>query len=61
MVFMRSLALVASTIIGVTSAAPLEARQFVPGTLNNTREFYITLKATTPSLAKYNGWGGTFS
>lgn len=58
MLAMKSIALVAS-IIGLTSAAPsLGARQnaYTPGTQNNTQEFYITLKATSPSLEKYNGW-----
>ena len=61
MVFMRSIALGASIvgIIGVSSAAQVPtARQepWVPGTQNNTQEFYVTLKVTTTSLEKYNGW-----
>jgi type III secretory pathway component EscS len=59
MVFMRSVALVASALICVaTAGSVLGLRQeiWVPGTQNNTREFYITLIATTASLAKYNGW-----
>lgn len=62
MLFMRPLVLLAYTIIGVTSAAPiLDGRQdpWVPGTQNNTREFYVTLRASTSSLEKYNGWGCT--
>jgi hypothetical protein len=60
--FMKSLALAASTIISFTSAAPtFMARQdpWVLGTQNNTQEFYMTLKATTYSLEKYNGWACT--
>jgi len=58
MLAMRSIALAAS-IIGFTSAAPsLEVRQnsWTPGTQNNTQEFLITLKTTSPNLEKYNGW-----
>lgn len=57
----RNLGLLAIAFIGLTSAAPAEitTRQtFVPGTLNNTQEFYIRMKVTE-GLEKYNGWLGT--
>jgi hypothetical protein len=57
MVSFRNLALVASTIIGLTSAAPTEkvARQFTSGTLNNTQEFYIHMTVIDGDTT-YNGW-----
>jgi len=58
MVSFRNLALVASTIIGLTSAAPstLEKRQeYTPGTQNNTQEFYLKMWVTDGDT-KYTGW-----
>ena len=57
MVSMRNLALVASAIVGFTTAAPtMEARQsWTPGTQNNTQEFYIHMTVTDGDT-KYNGW-----
>lgn len=58
MVSMRNLVLAASALVGLTTAAPAvkETRQtFVPGTLNNTREFYIGM-VVTDGLTKYTGW-----
>jgi hypothetical protein len=49
MVSMRNLAFVASSILSFVSAAPtLEKRQdtWVPGTLNNTQEFYLHMAVT---------------
>jgi hypothetical protein len=48
-VFIRNLALAASTLLGLTVAAPAaqESRQtFTPGTLNNTQEFYLKMVVT---------------
>jgi hypothetical protein len=62
MVSLRYIALAASSIVGFAYAAPAEiaSRQtFVPGTLNNTREFYISM-AVTDGYAKYSGWRGMF-
>jgi hypothetical protein len=60
MVSIRNLALAASSIISLASAAPAEvaARQFTAGTQNNTREFYITMQVTS-GLETYNGWQST--
>jgi hypothetical protein len=57
MVSIRNLALAASAVIGLVAAAPteIEARQFTPGTQNNTREFYVRMQVTS-GLKKYNGW-----
>lgn len=49
MVSIRNLALVASSILSFASAAPaLDKRQdaWVPGTLNNTQEFYLHMIVT---------------
>jgi hypothetical protein len=56
--FVRSIGLMASLITASSAAPALTAGQdpWAPGTQNNTQEFYVTLKATTPSLEKYNGW-----
>jgi hypothetical protein len=62
MVTVRNFALLASSILGLTNAAPTEidARQtFVPGTVNNTQEFYIHM-TVTDGLTKYNGWARKF-
>ena len=59
MVFIRSLALLASGLVCVATAGPvpgIRQETWVPGTQNNTREFYIKMTATTASLAKYDGW-----
>jgi hypothetical protein len=58
MVSIRNLALAAATMIGLTTAAPAEkvGRQtFMPGTQNNTQEFYIHLNVTHGPTT-YNGW-----
>lgn len=58
MVAMRSLTLLAFVLLGFTAAVPTqhEARQtWVPGTLNNTQEFYIRM-TVTDGPTKYNNW-----
>ncbi|TVY45193.1 hypothetical protein LOCC1_G004580 [Lachnellula occidentalis] len=58
MVSLRNLALAASAIIGLTTAAPTtETRQaaYTPGTQNNTQEFYLHMTVTDGDT-KYNGW-----
>ena len=55
------LALAASAILGLASSLPteVESRQtFVPGTLNNTREFYIQM-VVTDGPRTYEGWTST--
>lgn len=63
MLSLSSVALAASTLMGFASAAPtITERQVVPwtpGTLNNTQEFYVSLKVTKGSIKKYNGWTST--
>jgi hypothetical protein len=62
MVSLRNLALAASTIIGFTSAKPIVSKRqdaWVPGTLNNTQEFYLRMQVTDGSY-KYEGWVCTF-
>jgi hypothetical protein len=57
----RNLAFAAYTIFNLVSAAPSQivGRQtFVPGTLNNTREFYLRMHVTDGCLEKYNGYLG---
>ncbi|PQE32020.1 hypothetical protein CJF32_00001630 [Rutstroemia sp. NJR-2017a WRK4] len=62
MVSIRNLALAASTIIGFASAKPVVSKRqdaWAPGTLNNTREFYLHMQITDTSdndFYKYNGW-----
>jgi len=47
MVSFRYLAIAATTIATIASAAPTEKRQtFTPGALNNTQEFYIRMTVT---------------
>ncbi|KAL3418127.1 hypothetical protein PVAG01_09842 [Phlyctema vagabunda] len=58
MVLFRSIAVAASALAGLVSALPAEiaARQtYTPGTLNNTREFYISM-TVTDGPTTYNGW-----
>lgn len=58
MVSMRNLALAASSILSLVSAAPtIESRQdaWTPGTLNNTREFYLHMTVTDGDYT-HNGW-----
>jgi len=58
MVVLRNFAVLASAILGLTTAAPTEknARQtWIPGTQNNTQEFYLHM-TVTDGLTKYNGW-----
>lgn len=53
MVFISTLALAATTLLGIASASPLSTRQtYVPGTQNNTQEFYIKM-VVTDGLTKY--------
>jgi len=58
MVSMRNLAFAASAFFGLAAAAPTElaTRQFTPGLVNNTQEFYISLLITDGTITKYNGW-----
>ncbi|PQE26079.1 hypothetical protein CJF30_00000814 [Rutstroemia sp. NJR-2017a BBW] len=62
MVSIRNLALAASTIIGFASAKPVVSKRqdaWAPGTLNNTREFYLHMQITDASdndFYKYEGW-----
>ncbi|TVY33965.1 hypothetical protein LSUB1_G006704, partial [Lachnellula subtilissima] len=63
MVSLRNLAIAASAIIGLTTAAPTtETRQatWTPGTQNNTQEFYLYMTVTDGDT-KYNGWACTRS
>lgn len=63
MIAIRSLTLLASALLGFTAAAPTkhEARQtWVPGTLNNTQEFYLHM-TVTDGPTKYNGWACKYS
>ncbi|KAE8452246.1 hypothetical protein EG329_000945 [Mollisiaceae sp. DMI_Dod_QoI] len=57
MVFIHNLALAASTLLGLAAAAPtLSTRQtYVPGTLNNTQEFYIKM-VVTDGPTTYQEW-----
>ncbi|TEY51371.1 hypothetical protein BOTCAL_0266g00030 [Botryotinia calthae] len=58
MVSIRNLAIAASSILSFVSAAPtIESRQdtWVPGTLNNTREFYLHMTVTDGDYT-HNGW-----
>lgn len=58
MVSIRSLALAASSMLSFVSAAPTdESRQdaWVPGTLNNTREFYLHMQVTDGDF-RHEGW-----
>lgn len=60
MVNFNSLALAATTLFGLTAAAPAataarDTATYVPGTLNNTREFYIKME-TIAGSTKYNGY-----
>jgi len=57
MVSFRSVAIAASTLIGLSTAAPAEkvARQFTPGVLNNTQEFYIHMFVTDGDTT-YTNW-----
>jgi hypothetical protein len=61
MVSIRNLALAASTIIGLASAKPVVSKRqdaWTPGTLNNTREFYLHMQITDGpnEFYKYEGW-----
>jgi hypothetical protein len=58
MVSIRQLALAASTLLTLISAAPTtqgiqERQTYVPGTQNNTQEFYIKMLVTDGNT-KYN-------
>lgn len=57
MVFIRNLALAASTLLGLTAAAPavFNSRQFTPGTQNNTQEFYLKM-FVTDGAPTYTGY-----
>jgi hypothetical protein len=58
MAFLLKLALAASAIIGLASSLPADiaGRQtWVPGTQNNTREFYISM-VVTDGRRTYEGW-----
>jgi len=60
MVFLQNLALAASALLGIAAALPadLATRQtYVPGTQNNTQEFYLTMKVTDGPTT-YDGYGG---
>jgi len=58
MVSIRNFALVASAMIGLTSALPnklAERQTYVPGTQNNTQEFYLQA-FVTDGPTTYTGW-----
>lgn len=62
MTALLKLALAASTIFGVASSLPADiaVRQtWVPGTQNNTQEFYISM-AVINGLKTYDGWEGMY-
>ncbi|KAK2624596.1 hypothetical protein QTJ16_005789 [Diplocarpon rosae] len=60
MISARNLILAFAVLGSLASAAPAEnvpRQAFVPGTLNSTREFYVTMKVISGvHLRKYNGW-----
>ena len=58
MAALLKLALAASAIIGFASSLPADiavGQTWVPGTQNNTREFYISMVVTHGSKT-YEGW-----
>ena len=64
MVSFHAIALASFAIIHATSTFPTEIagrQNFTPGVLNNTQEFYITMRTTESCLEKYNGWQSSFS
>lgn len=63
MVSVRSLALAASTLVGLAHAVPTPQGSglppYTPGTLNNTQEFHIVMKVTAGPKT-YNNWYRTY-
>lgn len=57
MISMSNIAFVASSLIGLATAAPAvaERQTFIPGKLNNTRVFYIKMTVTDGDR-KQNGY-----
>jgi hypothetical protein len=61
MVSFRNAAIAASALLSLATAAPAEkvARQFTPGVLNNTQEFYIHMFVTDGDTT-YTNWACKF-